>query len=247
MRTFWAALVDAMILPFTGPGLYWIGAITALSVAVGVLGIFATVVPILGAVVMFFANTCVLAFACDYYRVCMWAPLSGDKTPDRAPEFDPTRVMNVYVKSGLHLSLFMLLSQVALLAWVGYHFAQHGLQGVLEALLDPITWLLVLLPYYYWPMGVGLTALSNNFAAIWNLPAGLAAIGRAPLEYTLVVGIGIATLFGSIIFMAIFGSMLGIAGDVASGAIGLPLAISHGVQGALMGHLARARPEIFEE
>jgi hypothetical protein len=44
----------------------------------------------------------------------------------------------------------------------------------------------------------------------------------------------------------LFGSVLGVTGALVSGTIGFPMAVSHGMQGALMGHLVRARPEVFE-
>jgi hypothetical protein len=41
-------------------------------------------------------------------------------------------------------------------------------------------------------------------------------------------------------------TLMGATGAVLSGTVGVPLAVSHGIQGALMGHLARARAEVFE-
>jgi hypothetical protein len=246
-RSFWETLPEALVVPFSGPGLYWIAAISAWSVAVGFLGLLANFMFLLGMFVMFFANTSLLAFTCDYYRVCLWAPASGEKAPERSPDFDPVRILNSYIKSGIHLTLFMMASQVPLIWWVVDHLHEHGLGGMFELATHPITWLLFLLPYYYWPMGVGMTALANNFAAIWNVPAGFRAIARAPLEYTAIVAIGMLALFMCWIGLWMFGSMLGITGAVLSGTIGFPLAISHGLQGALMGHLVRARGEIFEE
>jgi hypothetical protein len=116
-----------------------------------------------------------------------------------------------------------------------------------ELAVHPLSWLLLLMPYFYWPMGVGMTALNNDFAAIWNVPAGLRIIARAPAEYTVIVGIGVMSFFAAGIALVLFGSALGITGSVIVGTLGFPLAVSHGIQGALVGHLVRSRSEIFEE
>jgi hypothetical protein len=246
-RSFWETIGDALVLPFTGPGAYWIGAITAWSAAVAVLGFFANFVFLLGAFVMFFANTSVLAFAGDYYRACLWAPATGEDKLDRAPDFDPVRLLNSYMKSGMHLMLFLIVSQVPLIAWLITSVHEEGLAALPGLALHPLTWLLLLLPSFYWPMGIAMTALRNDFAAIWNVPAGLRAIARAPAEYTLIVGIGMVTFVAAGIALFVFGSLLGVTGVVISGTLGFPLAVTHGIQGALMGHLVRARGEIFEQ
>jgi hypothetical protein len=40
-------------------------------------------------------------------------------------------------------------------------------------------------------------------------------------------------------------SAAGISGVLLSAVLGPPLALSHGIQGAMMGFLMRARPELF--
>jgi hypothetical protein len=47
--------------------------------------------------------------------------------------------------------------------------------------------------------------------------------------------------------LMIAGAALGVMGQVAMLTLGFPLSVSHGVLGALMGHLVRARGEIFEQ
>ena len=95
-------------------------------------------------------------------------------------------------------------------------------------------------------MGVGMTAIGNNFAAIWNVPQGVRAIVRLPLEYAVIVFIGVLAFGFSLLCLLLFGQMMGITGLLVSSTFGLPLAISHGVQGALMGHLVRAHADAFE-
>jgi hypothetical protein len=248
VRSFWETIGDGFALPLRGPGLYWVFSIAVLSVAVSVLSLLGSVVPMFGTIVTVFANVCVLAFACDYYRVCFWAPASNEDVIDRKPDFDPARLLNHYIKSGIHLFLFMLASQVLLIAFIGYQIASTGMgwETLHDLVTHPVLWLLVLFPYYYWTMGVALTALTSNFSAIWNVPAGIRAIARAPLEYTFIVGVGFAVFAVTCTCLVLFGSLFGATGAMLSGSIGGPLALSHGIQGALMGHLVRARPEVFE-
>jgi hypothetical protein len=243
-RSFWQSIGAAFALPFSGTGPYWIFAIGAWSVGVGVLGFLSGFLFILGLLVMFVAYTSLIAFACDYYRVCMWQPVVGEDALDIAPSFDAPLLLNRYIRSGMHLSLFAIATQVPVIAWL----TMSLLDGtpVLDLVGNPVTWLLFAFPYLYWPMGVGIASLANDSASIWNVVAGLRAILRAPLEYLAVVLIGLFVLTVSWTLLALFGSLLGVAGAVLSGTAGLPLALSHGIQGALMGHLARARGEVFE-
>ncbi|HMI93203.1 MAG TPA: hypothetical protein VK509_17655, partial [Polyangiales bacterium] len=199
---------------------------------------------VFGLIAMFIAHTSLLAFACDYYRVCLWQPVAGEDAIDVAPSFDPQLVLDRYLRSGMNFSLFAIASQVPVIAWLSMSLLDGN--PLFEVLANPITWLLFVFPYVYWPMGVGIAALANDSSSIWNVFAGLRAMVRAPLEYLTIVFIGLGVLVVSWLVLALFGSMLGAAGAVLSGTVGLPLALSHGIQGALMGHLARSRSEIFE-
>jgi hypothetical protein len=243
-RTFWQTIGEALVLPFTGTGLHWMGAITLWSLFVSVVGLLCKYMFITGLTIMFAAQTSLIAFACDFYRVCLWSPVVGEKVLDVEPSFDPNRILDRYVRSGMHLSLFAIASQIPVIAWLAMS-AVDG-RAFLDTLVQPVTWALFALPYVYWPMAVGLTALGNDFGAIWNVLAGFRAIARAPLEYALIAIIGLGSLVLTWSALMWGGTALGVSGAVLSGTVGIPLAISHGIQGALMGHLARARGEVFE-
>ena len=243
-RTFWQTIGEALALPFTGSGLLWIAAIALWSVFVSLVGLLCSFMFVTGLAIMFMAQTSLIAFACDYYRVCLWVPVVGEKVLDVKPSFDPNRILDRYVRSGMHLSLFAIASQIPVIAWLATS-AVDG-RAFLDTLMQPVTWALFALPYVYWPMAVGLTALGNDFSAIWNVLAGFRAIARAPLEYALIATIGLGSLVLSWSALMWGGTALGVSGAVLSGTVGIPLAISHGIQGALMGHLARARGEVFE-
>jgi hypothetical protein len=244
LRSFWESFGEALRIPFSGPGWYWIAAITGWAVLVGMLDQLSGFGIIVGWVLVFTAHTSLLAFACDYYKLCFWTPAAGDDVLDRAPSFGATGLFTRYVRSGVHLSLFILASQAALISWMYESAGSHP--SVLDTWSDPMTWLLALLPICYWPMGVGIAALNNNFAAIWNVSVGLRAIARAPLEYASIAAVGALTLLGTWLGLIAIDWFFDVTGAVVVCAIGFPLAISHGIQGALMGHLVRARPEVFE-
>jgi hypothetical protein len=243
-RSFWETFGEALALPFTGTGPYWIGAIAAWSVVVSLVGWLCNLMFLAGITVMFAAQTSLIAFACDYYRVCLWPPIVGEKAIDVAPSFDPHRLLERYIRSGIHLTLFAIVSQIPLIAWL----TMSALDGraLLETLRHPVTWGLFAFPYVYWPMAVGLTALGNDFSHVWNLLAGFRAIARAPVEYAVITVIGLGTLVLTGMVMMWASTLMGATGAVLSGTVGVPLAVSHGIQGALMGHLARARAEVFE-
>ena len=243
-RSFWESLGSAFALPFSGVGPYWVFAIGAWSVAVGVLGLLSSFMFLLGMVVMFVANSSLLAFACDYYRICLWQPMVGEDAVDIAPSFDAALLLNRYLRGGMHFSLFFIATQLPVVAW----FTMSLLDGefLLDLLTDPLGWLLFAFPYLYWPMGVAIASLANSSASVWNVLAGLRAIARAPIEYAFIVFVGLGVLTVSWTVLMLFGSLFGAAGAVLSGTAGIPLALSHGIQGALMGHLARSRSEIFE-
>ncbi|MDH5673257.1 MAG: ribosomal protein L7/L12 [Myxococcales bacterium] len=244
-RSFWEVIIEAIVLPFSGSGLLWIVAIAVWSVLVGILGVLASFVPLLGAVVTFFANSSLLAISADYFRVCFWVPLTGEQSLEQRPSFDPARVLNLYVKSGLHLTLFVILSQVMLVLLIASKVMNGA--GPIELLTDPLLWLAALLPGYYWAMAITTCALSSDFTGVWNFVVGIRAIARAPLEYSFIAGSGVVLMVGSAVAMALVGSITGIAGALLTATAGLPLALSHGVMGALMGYLARTRPEVFED
>jgi hypothetical protein len=152
--------------------------------------------------------------------------------------------MDIYIRSGLHLSFFVLLANALTVWWVIVQLLDGA--GI-ELLTDPITWAVAFLPALYWPMGVALTASTNSYGAIWHVPTGVRAILRAPLEYAAVVSVCGLVFMLSTLGIAVFTSSLGLAASVLAPAFGFPLAMSHGVMGSLLGHLAQARPDVFEE
>ena len=96
------------------------------------------------------------------------------------------------------------------------------------------------------PMAVATASLYNRFGGVWYVPVGLRAVLRAPLEYACIAAIGIATFVLPWLLFSLIGRAIGLPEIFFLAVVGLPLAASHGVMGALTGHLMRTRPQLFE-
>jgi hypothetical protein len=251
LRGFWVSIFDGIALPFHGGGPYWIVAITIWTVIVSLIGVLASFAPhySIGLTVSFFTMTSALAFSCDFFRVALWVPKMGERAIEGGPGLEPERILHVYFKSGLLLSSFGLLLVLPAIWWAYDSLAPDGFSdpnALFELALHPVTWLLLVLPGVYWPMGVALTALTNSFASIWNVPLVVRGILRAPAEYFVVASIGHLAFLVTGGGLLLVGSSMGLTGELAQSTLGLPLAVSHGIHGALMGHLVRARPDVLE-
>jgi hypothetical protein len=245
LRSFWETIPDAIAFPFRGHGVYWIVSITVLAALVGLASAVVRMVPVLGPAAAFAMNTALLALCADYHRQCMWAVVTGEAALSHAPDFDPVRIVTTYIRSGASLSLFLLLSQLPLVFWL-VHLAWGGEANALDILSSPFTWLLAVGPGFYWPMALTMASLHSDFIAVWYVHLGLRSLARAPLPYLSIVLLGgLAFLLGWAPFL-IVGLTSGLSGGFFVGSAGLPMAIGHGVLGALSGHLMRARPEVFE-
>jgi hypothetical protein len=243
-RSFYESFLEGLVQPFLGAGLHWIAAIASYAVLVAAILVAASYLPLIGIVIAFFAITSLIALSADFFRACFWVPAIGEQRVDRGPAFDLTRISQVYLKSGAHLTVFALVTQFPLVFFTIERLAEHA--SPLALLGDSTLWLLAVVPGYLWPIAIAMTALHNGFAAVWNVQAMLRAMYRAPVEYTLIVIFGVITFALTWVLMLMGGRAIGISGMLLAGTIGLPLALSHGVLGALLGHLLRARPDAFE-
>ena len=250
-RSFWSTIGEAIALPFQGHGLYWILGVTVWSLVAGVMAIMASFLPMLiaGIVVAVIAQSSVVAFACDFFKVCMWVPTTGDKMVDRSPQLEPEKMLYTYILSGLHLMAFAIVSMLPLGFWAYKSLSRAAFadpNALVAFAVHPVTWLLVVLPCVYWPIGVGLTALANDFGAIWNVPLALKGMARAPMQCLAIVVIGWLAFGALWVALALFGSSMGLSAALMQAGGGFPLAASHGIMGALFGHLVRAKPDLFD-
>jgi len=240
---FWQSASQAFALPFAGTGAAWLGLIVLWALAAALLSAASMLVVVLGVIVAFSAYTTLLALACDYFRACFWVADEGGSVLERGPSLAPLRILHTYLKSGAHLMVFALAAGLPLI-FVAIAGMGEGATP-LELLEEPTTWLLALIPALLWPGAVAMTALENRYEAIWQLARALGVAARAPLEYLAVAGAG-ALIFGAGLWLLLaLASAAGISGVLLSAVLGPPMALSHGIQGALMGYLMRARPELF--
>jgi hypothetical protein len=243
--TFWQALPETLLFSCTGSGPSWLISIAIWAAAASLLAAGASVLPMVGTSVTIFSNTAVLALCADYHRLCMWAVINAEPTLDEGPDFDPVRILQGYVRSGVQLSLFAVLCQLPLVLWLVPRFLNAGSDGFTAVLHSPMFWFLAAAPAFYWPMAVTTASLYNRYAGVWYVPVGMRAIARAPLEYLAICAIGgLACLLPLCAFL-LLGKLIGLPSVLLAACSGFPLALSHGVMGALTGQLMRNRPDLF--
>jgi hypothetical protein len=88
-------------------------------------------------------------------------------------------------------------------------------------------------------------SMHDDFAGVWYVGLGLRAIVRAPSEHAAIVILG-SVSFGLVFLpFALVGAAHGLPGAFFVATLGLPMAVSHAVMGALSGHLVRSRNDAF--
>lgn len=248
-RPFWATIGEAMTLPFMGTGTGWVIAIALWSAVVGAVSVLFDIIPgtpgtIIGGLCTVWLFGSVVAFAADYYRTCVWAVLRHHEAPTERPAL--ALLYGEYLGNAVHFVFFGLLAFMPLLGWSYLQLGDDD-SSTRAFVTSPITLLLLAAPNLYFPMALATAALGNRASAIWHVGFGINALSRAPLEYAAIL---VASTCASLLAAApcvIAGAVLELQGWFFLATLGFPLAISSGIQGGLMGHLMRARPETFGE
>jgi len=243
---FWQALPEALLFPWRDRGVAWFISIGLWAVFANVLSVLAQAVPFIGTSFVLMVNTSVLALCADYHRRCLWAVVNGEEALHEGPDFDPARVLHGYMRSGIHLALFALVSQLPLVAWISRTLLEAGSFELRDLMLSWPFWCLIALPVLYWPMAVATASLYNQFQGVWQVGVGLRAVLRAPSGYLGVALLGAVTLAVPWVLCWAIWSALGLPASFFLTTAGLPLAASHAVMGALTGQLMRAHPRMFE-
>jgi len=244
--SFWPELPGLLTFPFRQGGLRWLISIGVWALCASLLSALGKSVPFIGTWFMFMLNSSVLALSADYHRRCMWAVANAEGPLAEGPDFDPVRILHTYMRSGLHLLLFMAVSQLPLTCWLVNSVLEGGAESGMELVLSRRFWLLACLPALYWPMAVATASLYNRFQGVWYVPVGVRALVRAPLEYAGITVIGCATFLVPWLLCSVIGRAAGLPDAFFVALAGLPLAASHAVMGTLTGQLMRARPQLFE-
>jgi hypothetical protein len=243
---FWQSIPESLAFPFRGRGLAWLITIAVWAALANLLTALASVAAIAGMSVAFFSNSSLIAISADLHRRCMWAVSNGEDGLEEAPDFDPARILHVYVKSGAQLVVFGLCAQLPLLIWFITRLRQGGIASADDVLGSGTFWLLALAPACYWPLALATASLYNRFEAVWYVPVGLRILRRAPLECLCIIAIGALSSVVPLLLGWLITRGLGIPTTLAAACIGLPIGVSHAWLGALTGQLMRARPDAFE-
>jgi hypothetical protein len=244
-RTFWECVPEAVQFPWFGRGRVWLGSIGAWALVTNLVAGWIGIAP-LSALVALVANSCVLALCADLHRRCVWAAVRDAVELEESPELGSARSYDLYLRSGVHITVFGLLSQLPLVVWLTRRALEAGASGAREVLGSPAFWLLALASGAYWPMAVATASHAKRFAGIWQIGVGLRAIARAPLEYSVIVGLGGLCFALPWLACVIVAKIAGLPVLFFAALAGLPLALSHAVMGTLTGQLLRTRPEVFE-
>lgn len=244
---FYPNVMPALITPFVGSGTYWIVLLCGWSAVTGVLSAVASWLPgmlaLAGYGLVLLAGLGLFAASADFFGACFWAAADGGDEVERAPSVDPGRILDEYLRGGLQLGLCGLLGLLPVVVWGVVRL--RGDAHASDLMRSTVTWMLLGLPLLYAPMAQSTIAVGHRFSAVWSLARGLSAIARAPLPYLLVVAIGLSAMALSGLAFVVLSAITGQGWLLVLGA-GFPLAVGAGIQGALMGHLCRVRPSLFD-
>ncbi|MCA9600773.1 MAG: hypothetical protein KC417_02040 [Myxococcales bacterium] len=254
--SFWSSLPDGLLLPLRGTGIKWLVATSITGFVFLTLLIFGGSAALLAPArarimatypLVFVAATGIIFVGVlyNYLRVCLWATLGGDESPQRIAEIGPPFIANDILKPGA----IILAHHVGLeLFWfaLGYQLSRDGIAlGTLLA--TPIVGFLILGILLYWPMGMGLAALNNSALAFWNIGTGLRVIAAAPLEYIAMSIVSNLVWVAPWFFLAVLAALIGpMAAFMAGLFFGPILAYSQAMQGSLLGHIFRVHAPLLQ-
>lgn len=244
-RNFWLSIPFAFVHPFRGPGWKWLVWGTGYGAVYMIAMHFLKYAPIGSLFFALFFGGGLVGLAAAFYRACLWGAAANEDEPNGLGEVDASKLYDEFVVPGFFLTVFVLLIQVLPMIWIMRSVAHEGPAG----LISPLAWLMILAPSLYWPIGVGMTSLRGSFVHFWNVGLALKIIVFAPLHCLAIVGIGAVAAVAAWLGAVITSVAAGPAHDLSLTPllIGFPLLYVHGAQGALFGHLARTRPEIFAD
>ncbi|MCC6875553.1 MAG: ribosomal protein L7/L12 [Sandaracinaceae bacterium] len=244
-RSFWVEVPIAFLAPLLGRG--WLailgcGAVgSAMLLAINIPGLIVPVAAFLG---LLFVGTGTIA---ELFTRLAQAAMARE--PGRLPE------PNVAIPDATTLALRGLVTVLVLLALGTLVVA--AAYWLLAAGAPPIVLLpLAFAPYFYWPMGLTVQAVSGRLTGVIDFVAVVRGIAAAPLEYLAVVVASFLLLVG--MTLALAGAALG--GTLAATALEAPtlvvyvvafaylaaLAYIHGVLGYLMGALVASKEDRFD-
>jgi hypothetical protein len=207
----------------------------------GLLAKLSEKLPLLGVPLILLCLSPLLALCVEFQRSVFWATATGDG------ELEPRSSEGVaaLIRSGLYPTGLAALTHVLLWVWLVNQIASD--RPALATVASPALWVLGFGPGFYWPIALGSAAARNHVRGVWDIGQGLRALGRAPLPIAQVaLASGCVFAISLLLCTAILSAVhLGPAFTLFA-ASGLPLALAHGLMGAWLGRVIRARPDLFE-
>jgi hypothetical protein len=238
-RGFFASLPAALLLPLRGTGFGWLAA----AAGIGFVGVVGGLVPLFGLVVQIVVLAALLTVLAKYFQACMAAAAMDLDRPQGFPEV--TQFFSELVLPGLALTLWFVAANLPLLFWL-WRWSDLLDKGAFGAVANPVTLALAAFPYVLWPAALARGAARGSFFSMFNLPAVVIGVMRAPLAYATVLGLGVAATLVPLA-LASFQSQAcgGFVRNLVIYVVDLAIfAYAHGVMGAAMGHLARVKPAV---
>lgn len=239
-RSLQEALPDAVGLSLREGGLTWILLLGGVGVAAAVAQLLVRGGTFLPAILGLISLALMLALANEQATATLRAVADDLGCPD-APDLRSDD-LGRYFGSGLNLLGVALTSQLPFLIWVARNRA--ALPGALTE--EPLGLLFFAVGVFYWPVVIGLSAVSESAFAAWSVRRALRVISSAFADYaTLVLAVAIQALLP--IGAALLLMRIGLPGEVLWVGLSLAIAFSHGSIGALTAHLVRLHPSAFAD
>lgn len=239
-RSFHEALPDAIALSVREGGARWVLLMGGVGLATAILLMLVRGQAILSTAFGLLAVVVLSALASEQAIWTLRAVVDDLDSPD-GPDLRSEDIGR-YFSAGFNLMCFGLATQLPFIAWLVRHRAV--LPGAL--LSEPLGLLMFGVSAFYWPIAVGLSAISENPLAVWSFPRGLRVIFGALTEYTtLVLAAAIMALLPLGVILLL--TRMGLPQELVWFGLSVGLALSQGAIAALVGHIARLHPKAFED
>ena len=240
-ESFWDGVSECLPLPMRGAGFGWLGAITVwVGLGNALAGQLAGIVW-LQTLLALFVNLVAVVLCAEFHRECLAAVVEDSDEIDDDVATTLLELLSSRRRNAVELAIFAAVLVLPILVWC----SDSGLKQVFDVLQLPRFWTLAVLLGVYWPAALASLNRAQG-APLWQVGVGMRAIARAPLEYLGCV------FFGSLAFALpwltglIVVKILGLSTAAWAAVAGLPLALSHGVLGALAGLWIRSKPKVFD-
>lgn len=245
-KGFFDALPSAFLMPLRGRGISWmllIGLFTfvGLFAMIGI-GIVLLLVPFLSLIVNLILFGVLLTLNARFFFATFSAAIQHEDQPEPFPELRDNQ--SELILGGLVLLGWFMTAFLPLYLWIS-RFGGNPRSGAFSLVFFLF---LLFLPFFFWPISLVQMA-SGSISRMWYFHESVRAVLQSPLKYSIVVLFGfvagvVPVLLSNLIQSAKLGFFVNL---LALFVLCLPMTYSHGVMGAMMGHLANETPEILPE